>query len=585
MKVYVQGAGTGVELTQRNFLAAGGQANVFVKGDLAYKVYHDPANAVPQGKIQALAAITDPQVNRPRDILLDAKNAVVGYTARYVKDAFVLAQLFPRAFRDRQGVTPEMILHLVRKMQEGIAHIHSKGILVVDLNELNFLVSPAFDELHFIDTDSYELPGYPAPVLMDSIRDWTVQRPPGSRHHTWTTLSDWWSFAIVSFQLFVGIHPFKGQYKGPKAELRAKLPTDKPDDAFAVTRRRMQQHVSVLQPDVGMPAAVYPLDSIPDTYRAWYARLFVRGERGAPPLLAGTVTTVVMAAPASVSSAQLEITEMGQYEGTITRLWSNGTTLVVATDKDVWLDQQRVGAPWQPHGCGFIAKSGRTILASTDGSLYNATDRAPAGRSAAASAVSSHGGRIYTLVGEQVLEVELHDMGRIVAANRAVVNVLPHATKLYRGVVVQNLLGSHFVSLLSAAGVARQVRMPELDVYRILDARFDNHAPLGGVLMVIGARTDGTYDRLVFRFGEDDSYDMRVVSNITPAGLNFVVLDSGVCVCLTEDDKLEAFPSKKGSTAMKVVEDKALGGDMILAKHAGSVLFARGNRIYRMKLK
>lgn len=579
MKVFVQGSNTAVDLTQRNFVAQGGQAQIFAKGGTTYKVYHDPANALPIGKIHALSVLTDPRIIRPQQVLVNDKGVPVGYTTTFVKDAYALCQLFPKSFREREGVTHDITQALVRKLQEGVTHVHSKGVLIVDLNEMNFLVDHGFGEVYFIDTDSYQVPGYPCPVLMESVRDWSVTG------HQWSPLSDWFSFAVVSFQMFTGVHPYKGQYKGSEVGFRTKLPGDADDDAFAVTRRRMKSHVSVFHHEVGVPAAVYPFDVIPAAYRAWYKAVFADGKRCAPPDSFGATVLVMPTVKATLGTGALDIMEIGTYDGTINRIFSDGTHLVVVSDKGVWLDQSRVPVPHAVHGCAFSPKASRAVLA--DGStqpvptLTNLTDRTPVPFSLAASEVSSHDKRLYMRAGEQVHEVVLTDVGtQVIASTRPVVNILPHATRLFPGVVVQNLLGSVFVSLLSGPGIARQVRIKELDGYKVLDARFDS-----GVLMVVGGSKKGTYDRLVFRFDDADTYDLRIVKDITVTGLNFVVLDSGVCVSLTEEDKLEVFPAKRGSSSMKVVEDKVLGADMILAKHAGSVLFARGNKVYRMKLK
>ena len=102
--------------------------------------------------------------------------------------------------------------------------------------------------------------------------------------------------------------------------------------------------------------------------------------------------------------------------------------------------------------------------------------------------------------------------------------------------------------------------------------------------MVVGEKK-GQYDRLVFRFDETYQYDNRVVTGVALTELNFVTLDSGVCVCLNEEVKIEIFSATKGSTTLKYVEDPALSGDMQLARQAGSVLFYRGDKVYRMKMK
>ena len=153
------------------------------------------------------------------------------------------------------------------------------------------------------------------------------------------------------------------------------------------------------------------------------------------------------------------------------------------------------------------------------------------------------------------------------------------------------MLGARYASLLVGPGFAPQVRLRELEGYKVLDAKYDcadgdqtTDLKAGGVLMVVrrkGAQTD----RLIFRFDPQnwDSYDVREVLDITPAGLNFVVLDSGVCVSLTEEDKLELFSSRKDSTSIKTIEDPELGSDMTLAKWGGSVVFARGSKVFSLK--
>jgi len=580
VKVIVKGTGVEVNLTQRDYVGCGGQAAVYTRGGQAYKVYHDPKDALPVGKIQELQAITDPRVIKPEQVLVDASGKSIGYTTKFVKDAYVLCQLFPKAFRDREQIDHDMMRELVRQGQETVGNVHKAGILIVDLNEMNALVDKDFRGIHFIDVDSYETQHYPAPALMESVRDWSVT------NHQWTQLSDWYSFGIVSFQMFTGIHPFKGQYHGPKQELRGKIPSDSPDDAFAVTRRRMMNNVSVFHPEVKTPACIYPMSVIPPAYRAWYEAMFVQGKRLAPPNSFGAAVVFVPTVQAILAggTANLDITEIGSYEGTISCLWSDGIHLVVMTDKGVWLDSGRTtAASPKAAACGFSPRAGRAILVNGDTrvpKMSNLTDRCEVTFGLEVDEVSSYDGRIYLRTSDYVHEVVLTDVGSsVIATTKPVVKVLPHATRLYQGCVVQNMLGSMFVSLLSGPGIARQVRIKELDDYKVLDAKFDSN-----VLMVIGAK-GGKYDRLVFRFDPDDTYDVRVVADITPAGLNFITLDSGICVCLTEEEKLEVFKASKGHAAMKIVEDKVLGSDMRLAKHGGTVLFYRGGKVYRMKMK
>src|SRR2546421_35061 len=128
-----------VILTQADFKAAGGQGSVYVRGGTAYKIYADPKQMIPYAKLQELSVLTLPNIIRPQELLLDQNSNAVGYTMRQVEQAYSLCQLFPKAFRQRTNLTPDVALSLVQKLQVGVRHVHANGILIVDLNEMNFL--------------------------------------------------------------------------------------------------------------------------------------------------------------------------------------------------------------------------------------------------------------------------------------------------------------------------------------------------------------------------------------------------------------------------------------------------------------
>jgi hypothetical protein len=577
MKLFIKNRGKEVDLNQHDLVGTGGEGNVFARGKTAYKVYHDPKHMLPAGKIQELAVITDPFVVRPQDVLVNAKGTPVGYTTMFVPNAWTLCQLFPLAFRQREGLTPDAMRDLIKKLQERVSNVHAAGILIVDANEMNFLVGRKFQNVYCIDVDSYQTPHYPAQAIMDSIRDWSAQQ--------FSELSDWYSYGILAFQMFIGVHPFKGRYHGKLLEFKGRLKTDAEDDVFAVTRRRMQASVSVFDPDVGIPGASLPLDTIPSAYRKWFEAVFAEGKRLPPPSAFDIVLVpVVLPVKAVTGTDLLDISEVGEYEGTVANVWSDGACLVVSTDKGVWLDAARTNSSPASH-CGFSPKAGRAVATvagpGSKTSLYNLTDRVDLGPlMLAVEEVSSYDGRIYVRTENKVNEIILTDAGaQVIVSTQEVVQTLPHATRLYSGVVIQRLLGTTYVSLLIQSGGALQVALKELDAYRVIDAKFDH-----GVLMVVGEK-HGQYDRLVFRFDNSGGHDSRIVSGIAYAGLNFVTLDSGVCACLNEDEKLEVFSAKRGSTTIKYVEDPVLSGDMRLAKQAGQVLFYRGSKVYRMRLK
>ena len=122
MKFYIKGGGT-VTLNNSSFVDKGGQGKVYAQGGTAYKVYTDPSAMLPVGKIQELSVLNHPCFIRPLQVLCNKKGKPLGYTMRHVQDGLALCRLFPPAFRDRENVDHQQVQCLVRKLQEGVAHV------------------------------------------------------------------------------------------------------------------------------------------------------------------------------------------------------------------------------------------------------------------------------------------------------------------------------------------------------------------------------------------------------------------------------------------------------------------------------
>jgi hypothetical protein len=203
MKVFVKGTNKPIELTNADFLAQGGEGKIYVKGNKVFKICESLSKMIPEGKFTELSVLSDQHIIKPEEILVDAKDKNIGYTMKFIKDSYTLCQIFAKAFRLRNKIKHDAV-DLVQQMQKTIQHIHSHDILLVDGNEFNFLLDDKFKEVYFIDVNSYQTPHYPAMAIMDSIRD---------RHanNKFSKVTDWFSFAIVSFQMFIGIQSFRRQ--------------------------------------------------------------------------------------------------------------------------------------------------------------------------------------------------------------------------------------------------------------------------------------------------------------------------------------------------------------------------------------
>lgn len=561
-RYFVQGKGE-IRLAKSDFKAQGGEGAIYVKGSTAYKIYTDLQRAIPQEKILELSVLAQPNIIRPVDVLLDEKNRPVGYSMHHVGKSHALCQLFPKAFRQRNNLTPEMTLGLVRKLREGVNYIHSKGILIVDLNEMNFLVKDDFQEIFFIDVDSYQTQSFPATVLMESVRD---------RHaHAFTTHSDWFSFAVVSFQMFVGIHPFKGTY----------TPFQNLPDKERKLDARMLANISVLHPEVFVPASCLPFSTIPPAYLDWYRAVFEEGKRLPPPdsaelslSLAGSGTRP------HAESCHFAVTEAREFDSEI--IWHDGR--ITITQESIYFDGQRYQKPQFDVKVATTPRLCHLIAAFMDGTrprFHNLTLNQELSPRIEGEDVMLHNGQFYIKQHENILAVEFIELrGSTLLGVQLAANVMLKSTRMFEGLAIQNLLGGFYASVLSSFGVCHQVRLHELDGYQIIDARLDSN-----VLVVIAAR-GGSYDKLVFRFADDfSSYDLRLVPDVSSININFTVLDSGVVLHMTDEDNLEVFSRFKDSSNIKAIRDPSIKGDVRIFHTGSQALIARGNKLYRIRMR
>ena len=556
MQLSIPNKGT-ITLTQADFKAAGGQGSVYVKGGTAYKIFANPQQMIPPAKLHELSVLTPTNIIRPLEVVFDQQYNAVGYTMRHVEKAYALCQLFPKAFRQRTNLTPDVVLQLVQKLQAGVRHIHANNILLVDLNEMNFLVAEDFRDLYFIDVDSYQTPSFPATALMESVRD---------RHaKQYDERSDWFSFAVVSFQMFIGIHPYKGTHK--------KLPT---------LDARMRANVSVLNTAVTVPAACLPFDVIPTNWREWYKAVLEDGKRLPPPEeIQTTITLAAVQVQPQADSHQFVMTNLFEFDSDVISHWHHLTV----TKANIYAAGKRVSALPRPEAkVTSTPRQHHIVAAWLEGHqlrVRNLSISVDVPADVRGEKLMLNDGRIYLKAGASFLEITFLELtNKLLVAAKPIGNVLPNATQIFDGVAIQNLLGAYYASFFPASGVCYQTRLPELDGYQIIDAKAARN-----VLIVLAAK-NGAYDKFIFRFDENfAAYDVRVCFDVTLTDINFVVLASGICLHLNDRDELELFANRKGASEFKAIADPAISGDDKLFSDGHQALLACGNKLYRVAMR
>jgi hypothetical protein len=427
---------------------------------------------------------------------------------------------------------------------------------------MNFLVAADFSELFFIDVDSYQTPSFPATVLMESVRD---------RHaKTFSTDSDWFSFAVVSFQMFVGIHPFKGTYPAFQ---------HLPDNATKLDAR-MRANVSVLHPGVSVPAACLPFSVIPPNYLDWYRAVFEQGKRLPPPQAVQAL--IVVAGPTlgqSIASQRFEVREVREFDSEI--IWHDG--VITATEQSVYFNGQKFVRPPFDAKLTITPRRQHVIALYHDGAQLRfrdlTTDRFIETEIQGEEVMLSNG-QVYIKQHEHIFAIEFVELAnKTLLSLRAVANAMINSTRMFDGVAIQSLLGSYYASIPGVGGGCHQVRMSDLDGAQIINAKLYRN------VLVVVVTTAGRYDKYIYRFAKDfSSYDVRVLPDVANTDIEFTVLDTGVVLHLIDYDKLEIFSSAKDSMKVSVLEDEALHDDVKLFHTGKQALMAKGHKLYKFKM-
>lgn len=559
MKIKLRSNDTPINLTNSDFLAAGGEGKIYAKKDVVYKIC-EPGKMIPEGKIKELSTINDPNVIVPQDIVLDMKNNVVGYTMKYLKDTYVLGQLFAKAFRVRNNITPDAIFHLIRNMQKRIEQIHKKNILLVDLNELNFLVDQKFKEIFFIDVNSYQTKSYKATAIMDSIRDRHC------KNNKFSEGTDWFSFAILSFQLFIGMHPFKGRH-----------------NTLKTLDERMLGNMPIINPTVTYPkGACQPFDVIPANYMQWYKAVFEEGKRIPPPQdVKDFIVNVIV--KNIVGSNNFDIKELFDFKEVILNYYTFANKEVVVTNESIFFNRKKMNQVKHNPFAKICFTSTLTPVCvnvkDNNLQLTNLETGQPINCQLFVHGTMVYHGVLYAVTSDKILEVKFSEFGgNTIVSFMPVCSVLQQATKIYDGVIIQTLFDSQYISVFPKSGSCHQFALHDIKG-KIIDAKYEDQ-----ILMIISVDKTGTYHRHVYWFDNNWNKQELIVSNIVNTGLNFTVLDNGVCILINEEEKVEIF-HKNNPLNRKVIDDPVVESDMKLISQGSQTMFTRGDKLYSFSMK
>jgi serine/threonine protein kinase len=488
-------------LTAQDFLdgGQGGQGKVYVQGNLAYKIYTERKHVHQLSKIKELSVLSKANICKPLDIIKDTNHRAIGFTMNYVTNGIPLCKFFTSAYWHKHNISVDEIIKIIDQLQEGIKYIHSKNILLVDINEFNFLVLNRIYP-YFIDVDSYQTQTYKATAIMPHIRDY--------HRNNIDILTDWFSFAIIACQLLVGIHPFKGTH---------------PDYSKKELIKRMKDNISIFNPKVKLPVATRDFSHIPQQYKNWFIALFEEGKR--------------FIDPPSIKDTQIVITKAKTTE---------------------------IKGDFEVKFISDLVKKEEIFFMGEKICNLNGID--------------------FVYMGDYLIElfIDKTSFAKEIIAPRQSWRVLPHATQIMDGVIIQNMLGKKHLSFFYKNGKGKTcysiLHIPEMDGCKIVEAKQEK-----GVYIIIGYQK-GQYDEFILKFNSDyTKYSIQKMEDIDYVGINFTVLDNGITVTF-EDGYARIFSNSVDSDKIRKIINPSINPKMRICSDGNQVRYVEDDKLYSIRV-
>ena len=545
------------KLTDRNYLGEGGEGVIYLKDNLIYKVYHEKANVITPQKLAELSTLKKDNIISPIDHIFNPSSLAIGYAMKYVADTVPLARMFTTSFRNRNNVTPEMATKLVEKMIETIHYIHQCNVLIIDGNEFNYLVNGSdFITPYFIDVDSYQTKSSPAKVIMPSIRDWQSK--------AFSPLTDWYSFAIIATQIFIGLHPFKGNHpKFAKNDLKS----------------RQLANVSIFNKEVSIPPATRDFSLVPSEYMNWFLDVFEKGKRTPPPAIAGKLFTKAQVIIAT-GKDKFMIDKIFEADDNITGCtWIFGNR-VAYTAKSIYFDKHDYVLPSKTTGVVYFENTPYLVdIVDKKLEVRQAFSKTIISNNLAATKKLIIDNRIYVINDDKLIEIKFKGIsGRVFIATGNVWSILPNSTQVFREIIYSDVLGKPYLYVPFKEGACSIVPIPELSKHKILDAKYES-----GICILLTFK-DNVYNRIVIKFADDFvKYTFELEADVIPFGINFVSLPNNLYMYYTGEGEMvigSRFKSEK-----KIFSNIKFDHDIVLCHNGIEVYYYSENALYRIKTR
>lgn len=566
MKISLKKSAQKITLTQNDYIAGGGEGKVYGKGSSAFKVYHDTSKMIPIGKINELSLLSPKNVLVPRDIVLDLSGKPIGFQMDLIPESIFLAWMFNKGWKQTNSITPDIILHITKVMRETTITLHNESCIVGDYNEMQFLVAKDYSNVFFVDTDSYQTTSFPCTAIMDTVRDRTV--PFG----TFTSGTDWFAYAVVTFQLWTGVHPYM-----------CKHPNYSRKDVKSF--KMMEDNISAYSKGVDLPRQALPLSVIPSKLDRWYREVFENKDRSTPPIPDSAVPAAVPKMKVISSNESFKSREIASAPSTIRKVSIINGKIYIITDNEI-ISNDKVLTRISKNKEYFLCEcsdSYNPIVVKYDGvrATFHDLSNGKEIDSCEVSFCTTHRGRLYTILDGTLYNREFKSlMGNIFHEYEIAEHLygIKNITA-FNGVVYQDVLGVPWFALLDEH--TSNIQVEALKDRRILDCSYNSclyNKQKIGILIVISEK-NGKYYKSIFNIST--RVELTIEEECTPGDqANFTLLDNGIAVYVDENELV----LRMFGLGAKKIQNPPFDNSSRLCTDGSRVMVVNGNKLVHVSM-
>jgi hypothetical protein len=567
--VILVGVGPGV-LRQSSHIATGGEGSVYRLGGMAAKIFTDPGKMLQDdmvGKVGALSQIKHPWIVAPQGIVTDSRHTPIGYYMPYVVGQ-ALPRYFTNDFRTQVGFTDSDSSHLAEGMRQIVQVAHDNLAVIVDGNENAWLIHKGVHpEPRIVDVDSWQIRQWKAKVIMPSIMDYHKQ--------SFNKLTDWFSWGVVTFQLYTGIHPFKGTLDGYAR-----------NDFIS----RMKANASVFSPGVRLNQAVRDFSCIPPRLRSWYERTFQTTERTKPPspfdsAVKASPQTTVLRVVVQGHGGQLVFKRLYQPPANdrVIRVFDCGVALL-SSKALVNLNNGYTIGHATTLNCEVVYAEGGWLVVENQGDMMQAwytegrQDRTDITLALNGSGLLRFQNRIFVVTSQGLSELVLHLFSKPVVAVSGTWSIMESSTQLFEGLGVQDTLGSKFLLLPHGTNMLSYLKTPELDKLRVVNARGAE-----GYVVVVGIDSKGAYQKFEYVMAKDYTSYAVSQTEVDSPELILAALPQGQVASVVQDGELLVFVPANGKTS--IFTDKSIATNEPLFCSDNKIVLIRAGSVWHVSVR